>query len=104
MKEIRLYTALIMVLASPWNALSQCNQLRPQRDIQFNTDQDCAPSTVTNFTIRYFFNAPQVPADVVIHFEWNDPGGNATDIDIFSGLIVAAEIPNSRPLEHLLTR
>ena len=81
---------LFFAIWLPWQAFAQCNQLRPQRDIQFNTDQDCAPSTVTNFTIRYFFNAAQVPADVVIHFEWNDPGGNFTDVDIFSGLIVAA--------------
>ena len=80
---------LITILAGilPHGSFSQCNLLRPQRDIQFNTDQDCAPSTVTNFTIRYFFNAPQVPADIVIHFEWNDLGGSFTNIDISTGLL-----------------
>ena len=83
MRITSLYTTFwILLLAGllPWNALGQCNQLRPQRDIQFNTDQDCAPSTVTNFTIKYFFNSAQVPGDITIHFEWNDPLGSATDI------------------------
>jgi len=50
-------------------AYSQCNALRPQVSIDFNTDQDCAPVTVTQFQITYFFNAAQNPADIEIRYE-----------------------------------
>jgi gliding motility-associated-like protein len=66
----------------------QCNTLRPQINISFNTDQDCAPVTVTQFTITYFFNASQIPADIEIRYEWNDPANTVTTIDLGSGLIV----------------
>ncbi|MEQ8470985.1 MAG: PKD domain-containing protein [Marinoscillum sp.] len=60
---------------------AQCSSIRQQRNITFNTDKDCAPVTVTDFTITYFFNTPQNPSDVSIQFEWNDPGNN---VDVYS--------------------
>lgn len=69
---------------------SQCNTLRPQIDITFNTDQDCAPTTVTDFTIKYFFNTAQDPNDIVIRFRWNDPTNAITNVDNLSGLVVSA--------------
>ena len=65
---------------------AQCNALRPQRDITFNTDQDCAPVTVTDFTITYFFNTPQDPANINIIFEWNDPGNNISVTGLGTGM------------------
>ena len=60
-------------------AYPQCSTIRQQRDITFNTDKDCAPVSVTDFTITYFFNVPQDPADIVIRFDWNDPGNNVDE-------------------------
>ena len=67
---------------------AQCNELRPQKDISFNTDQDCAPVTVTQFSITYYFNIPQNPADIQILYEWNDPGGSVTVVGDGTGLLV----------------
>ncbi len=69
---------------------AQCSSLRPQIDITFNTDQDCAPVTVTDFTITYFFNTPQNPNNIEIRFEWNDPGNNIDVVNIGSGLVAGA--------------
>ena len=62
------------------HAYSQCSALRQQRNLSFNTDRDCAPVTVTDFTITYFFNVPQDPNTISIRFQWNDPGNN---VDIY---------------------
>ncbi|HEY3406035.1 MAG TPA: hypothetical protein VGK59_21765, partial [Ohtaekwangia sp.] len=71
-------------------ARAQCNTLRPQIDISFNTDQDCAPVSVTQFQITYYFNAAQDPNDISILYEWNDPTNAVTLVDIGSGLIASA--------------
>ncbi len=68
---------IVLALLAVMNAYGQCASLRQQRNITFNTDKDCAPVTVTDFTITYFFNTPQDPALVQIQFEWNDPGNNS---------------------------
>ncbi|MEQ8879011.1 MAG: PKD domain-containing protein [Cyclobacteriaceae bacterium] len=59
---------------------AQCSALRQQRNLSFNTDRDCAPVTVTDFTITYCFNVPQDPNTISIRFQWNDPGNN---VDIY---------------------
>ncbi|WP_165823887.1 PKD domain-containing protein [Pseudochryseolinea flava] len=46
--------------------------------MDFDTDQSCAPVTVTKFIIRYTFTSQQNPDDISIVYEWNDPGGNRT--------------------------
>lgn len=69
---------------------AQCNELRPQINISFNTDQDCAPVTVTQYTITYFFNVPQDPNQIEIIYEWNDPANTVTVIDLGSGLVAGA--------------
>lgn len=84
----RIITVVLLLFIGSYNTYSQCNTLRPQIDITFNTDKDCAPTTVTDFTIKYFFNVPQNPAGIIIHFDWNDPTNATTDVDIFSGLVV----------------
>lgn len=71
-------------------AFSQCNELRPQKDISFNTDQDCAPVTVTQFRITYYFNVPQDPATIAIMYDWNDPAATVTLVDQSNGLIAGA--------------
>ncbi|HEX8037547.1 MAG TPA: PKD domain-containing protein, partial [Chryseosolibacter sp.] len=78
---------LVFVTAQAW---SQCNELRPQKTINFNTDQDCAPVTVTQFQITYYFNVPQNPANIQIMYEWNDPAGTITLVDQSNGLVSGA--------------
>lgn len=80
---------LLLSCLSLSEVYGQCNSLRPQTAITFNTDQDCAPVQVTDFTITYFFNTPQNPADIEIRFEWNDPGNQISVINIGNGLIAA---------------
>ncbi len=82
---------LLFALFSVFSAaelLAQCNQLRPQRDVSFNTDQDCAPVTVTQFSITYYFNVPQNAASIQIMYEWNDPNGTITLVDQNNGMTV----------------
>jgi gliding motility-associated-like protein len=86
--RLRLFFLIsVVVLGSTSLAWAQCNVLRPQIDISFNTDQDCAPVTVTQFTITYYFNVSQNPADIEIQYEWNDPANTITVIDLGSGLV-----------------
>lgn len=83
-----LYIFLILIAtARSW---AQCDQLRPQRDVSFNTDQDCAPVTVTQFTITYYFNVPQDPNRIQIRYVWNDPANTVTNIGIGNGLVPGA--------------
>lgn len=81
------FIGVLFILA---DAHAQCNTLRPQIDISFNTDQDCAPVTVTQYTITYYFNVAQNPNDIEIMYEWNDPANTVTVIDLGSGLIAGA--------------
>jgi gliding motility-associated-like protein len=81
---------LIFFLFTFFDAKTQCNALRPQIDISFNTDQDCAPVTVTQYTITYYFNVPQDPNDIEIIYEWNDPANTVDVINLGSGLIAGA--------------
>ncbi len=73
---MRQLAIFICSLLATFESFAQCASLRQQRNITFNTDKDCAPVTVTDFTITYFFNSAQDPADIEIQFEWNDPGSN----------------------------
>jgi len=81
---------LLMTFIGISDALSQCNALRADRDITFSTDQDCAPTTVTDFTITYSFNVAQTPSTIGIMFEWNDPTNAFTFIDMSNGLVPSA--------------
>ena len=83
-RSLLVFIFLLFATAQLW---SQCNELRSQRDISFNTDQDCAPVEVTQFSITYYFNVPQDPATIQIMYEWNDPDGTITIVDQGSGLI-----------------
>ncbi len=84
MRFVKIIFLSVFLLAGFYESLAQCNTLRPQIDITFNTDQDCAPSSVTEFTIKYYFNVPQNPANIAILYEWNDPGNNTTLVNLFS--------------------
>ncbi len=84
MRNLKIIFLSVFLLAGMVEAYGQCNTLRPQIDITFNTDQDCAPSSVTEYTIKYYFNVPQDPATIAILFEWNDPGNNTTLVNLFS--------------------
>ncbi len=72
------------------DVLAQCNALRPQIDISFNTDQDCAPVTVTQYAITYYFNVVQNPNDIEIIYEWNDPANTVDIINLSTGLLAGA--------------
>ncbi|MGC1243794.1 MAG: PKD domain-containing protein [Chryseosolibacter sp.] len=85
----RLFLLVLLSVLAAAQLWAQCNQLRPQKDISFNTDQDCAPVTVTQFSITYYFNVPQNPASIQIMYEWNDPNNTITVVDQTSGLVVA---------------
>jgi hypothetical protein len=84
------FIVVVVALGSGRVAWSQCNALRPQIDISFNTDQDCAPVTVTQFTITYYFNVPQNPAQIEIQYEWNDPGNTVTTLNTGTGVTAGA--------------
>jgi gliding motility-associated-like protein len=79
---------LLCILAT--DALGQCNTLKPQITIDFNTDQACAPVSVTKFEITYYFTVPQNPNDIQIRYVWNDPANTTTTIDTGTGLIAGA--------------
>jgi gliding motility-associated-like protein len=80
----------LFLLLFPVESFGQCNTLRPQVTIDFNTDQDCAPVTVTQYSITYYFNAPQNPNNIQIRYEWNDPANTITNVAVGSGLVVTA--------------
>lgn len=75
MKKLTIVLGLLLGL-SGYEVMAQCGALRQQRNITFNTDKDCAPVSVTDFTITYFFNVPQNPGEIEIRFEWNNPAGS----------------------------
>jgi hypothetical protein len=81
---------LLLLLISKLEAFAQCNTLRPQVTIDFNTDQDCAPVTVTKYEITYYFNTAQNPADITIRYEWNDPANTVTVVNQGTGLVAGA--------------
>jgi hypothetical protein len=83
-KVLFIFSALFIL---SFKVSAQCSALRPQIDISFNTDQDCAPVEVTQFQITYFFNTPQDPATIAILYEWNDPANSNTLIDLSNGLV-----------------
>lgn len=87
---IRRLLFLFILLLSGAEAWSQCNALRPQIDISFNTDQDCAPVSVTQFSVTYYFNVPQDPASIAILYEWNDPTGATTTVGPGTGLVTGS--------------
>ncbi|TRX62071.1 PKD domain-containing protein [Fulvivirga sp. M361] len=89
LKPLSLFVFVALISLRPSLSYSQCNSLRPQISIDFDTDQDCAPVTVTDFTITYFFNTAQNPADIEIRFEWNDPGNTIDVINTGNGLASA---------------
>ncbi|HNP18578.1 MAG TPA: PKD domain-containing protein [Fulvivirga sp.] len=87
-KKIGLFLiVLISTVFTSIEVLGQCSLLRSQIDVSFNTDQDCAPVQVTDFTITYYFNAAQNPNDIEIRFEWNDPGNQISTVNIGNGLV-----------------
>ena len=72
------------------DAKSQCNALLSNVDLNFRTDQTCAPVTVTQFTVTYYFITPQNPNDIEIIYEWFDPANTVDIVNIGSGLIAGA--------------
>jgi|GEM_PF-531293 len=80
-KYFRYYCILCLLLFISSFAHSQCNLLTGNKQITYLVDGQCAPTTVTQFTIEYEFLSAQIPADISIRFEWNDPG---TNVDIYS--------------------
>lgn len=85
-----LFSIFLLATTSITEVAGQCSLLRSQIDVSFNTDQDCAPVQVTDFTITYYFNAAQNPADIEIRFEWNDPGNQISIINSGNGLVASA--------------
>lgn len=97
MAQKKVLLVLLFLATLSYKVLAQCNTLRPQIDIKFNTDQDCAPVRVTEFQITYFFNASQDPATIAILYEWHDPTNATTLVDMGSGLVAGttASGPNT---------
>lgn len=85
-KAILLLCSILFTAVNIW---AQCNQLRSTINIDFGTDQDCAPVTVNLFEITYSFSTPQTPATIEIRYEWNDPGDTQTSV-MGSDLIVGS--------------
>ena len=80
-RYIRYLVLVYTLLLVPQLANGQCNVLTNNRNVTYTVDGQCAPTSVTEFTVEYEFLSAQVPADISILFEWNDPGAN---FDIFS--------------------
>lgn len=70
--------------------MAQCNTLKPQITIDFNTDQPCAPVEVTKFDITFYFTVPQNPASIQIRYEWNDPLNTVTTVGVGTGVTAGA--------------
>lgn len=70
---------------------AQCDQLRTTVSIDFSTDQDCAPVSVTEFEVTYTFQSPQDPTTISIVYEWNDPANTVTVVTLADGLIVGSD-------------
>src|SRR5690348_3037025 len=81
---------LFFFLSILFDANAQCNALLSNVDLNFRTDQSCAPVTVTQFTVTYYFIAPQDPNDIEIRYEWFDPASTVDIVNIGSGLIAGA--------------
>jgi gliding motility-associated-like protein len=86
----RLLLILFFVTAGTVTTWAQCNALSNNRSIDFKTDQECAPVTVSVFELTYNFTVPQDPASIKILYEWNDPDGNLTVVDATNGLVAGA--------------
>jgi len=80
----------LFLLAFSNQAFAQCNALKPQITIDFNTDQPCAPVTVTKFDITFYFTVAQNPADIQIRYIWNDPANTVTTVGMGTGLTPGA--------------
>ena len=72
-------TIVSMLCLAGGATYSQCNVLTDNRNITYTVDGQCAPTTVTQFTIEYEFLSAQTPTDISIRFEWNDPGANTDE-------------------------
>ncbi len=57
---------------------SQCPVLTTS-NTSFTKSGICAPVDVFGYTARYEFLNAQNPADIIIRFEWNDPGNTVDD-------------------------
>lgn len=84
----RLCLILILSVFSATALWAQCDQLRTTVSIDFSTDQDCAPVSVTEFEVTYTFQTPQDPNSISIVYEWNDPTNAITVVSLGNGLVV----------------
>src|SRR5688500_4947620 len=78
----------LFLLFAAGKVWSQCDQLKSTINIDFGTDQDCAPVMVNQFEITYSFSFPQDPATIEIIYDWNNPANDRTVVDINSGGLV----------------
>lgn len=79
--------ALLAVVFLGWvQVFGQCNTLTTNRSIDFNTDQSCAPVTVTQFELTYNFSVPQDPDQIEIVYQWNDPANTVVVVNSSNGL------------------
>lgn len=81
MIRLKLLLCILLGFAATEVTFSQCNVLRQQRSVTFNTDGECAPVDVTDFSIEYTFSVAQNPANIAIVFYWNDADNNEERID-----------------------
>lgn len=76
---------LFLALLFHQGKAQNCNDLRNDRTIIFNADDDCAPANVTQYDITFNFNNAKDPNTVRIIYTWNDPANTVTIRDISSG-------------------
>jgi gliding motility-associated-like protein len=82
--------SVFLFCGAVYYAHAQCNMLRPTISVDFDTDQDCAPVSVTQFRVTYSFSTGQVPNSIAILYEWNDPANSTTLVEENAGLIINA--------------
>src|SRR5688500_2412089 len=80
--------SIFFICGTVYSAYAQCDMLRPTISVDFDTDQDCAPVSVTQFQVTYSFSTPQAPGSIAILYEWNDPANSTTLVTLATGLIV----------------
>lgn len=87
----RLFLVLIFSILGGPAAWAQCQALSTNFSLIFKTDRECAPVEVTEFSVTYNFNTPQVPGDIQIVYQWNDPLNSVTSVELGTGLIVSPD-------------
>ncbi|MDQ2658151.1 MAG: hypothetical protein M3Y60_12085, partial [Bacteroidota bacterium] len=69
----RVFLLSVILIIACVKGFGQCNALTANRSIDFKTNQECAPVTVSQFELTYNFGLAQDPNSIEIVYQWNDP-------------------------------